>query len=196
MLFNSYAFIFVFLPLALVGYLALSRFDSRRLSIGWLIVCSVGFYGIWNPLSLAIILPSIAINYILGLRILRSVNTDGEAADRHAHWLLVAGIVFNLCFLGYFKYKNFFLDSSNTVFGSQWPIVETILPLGISFITFQKIAFLVDVRAGAIKEFNGLDFLIFVFFFPQLIAGPIVHYREMMPQFGTVSTRIRALYNI
>ncbi len=195
MLFNSYAFIFLFLPVALLGYDLVGRLDSRRAGLSWLIACSVLFYGWWNPLSLALILPSIAINYMLArwmqARMAASGTPDG-ADDSGVSWLLIAGVVFNLCFLGYFKYKNFFLDSVNQLSGSHWPLTATVLPLGISFITFQKIAFLVDVRVGAIKRFDAFDFLIFVFFFPQLIAGPIVHYREMMPQFASVARRLQA----
>ena len=191
MLFNSYAFIFAFLPITLIGFDLVGRIGSRRAVLSWLIGCSVAFYGLWNPLSLAIIVPSIAVNYALALCMqARMERTSAE--DRIVSWLLVSGIAFNLCFLGYFKYRNFFLDSVNTVFGSHLPLAAVILPLGISFITFQKIAFLVDVRAGAIKRFDAFDFLLFVFFFPQLIAGPIVHYREMMPQFAAISRRLEA----
>lgn len=191
MLFNSYTFIFLFLPLTLLGYGLLGRFDSRRLVVGWLIACSVAFYGIWNPVSLAIIVPSVAINYLLA-RGIQALLRREPAADRRVDALLVLGIVFNLCFLGYFKYRNFFLDSVNQLAGTHWPLQALLLPLGISFITFQKIAFLVDVRVGTVKQFELTDFLIFVFFFPQLIAGPIVHYREMMPQFGTMPLRPQA----
>lgn len=191
MLFNSYLFIFAFLPITLVGFDIVGRLDSRPAVLAWLIGCSVAFYGLWNPLSLAIIAPSMAINYALARR-MQSRMAASPSGGRAASWILAAGVAFNLCFLGYFKYKNFFLDSVNLLSGSDWPLTATILPLGISFITFQKIAFLVDVRAGAIKRFDSLDFLVFVFFFPQLIAGPIVHYREMMPQFEVISKRLQA----
>jgi alginate O-acetyltransferase complex protein AlgI len=191
MLFNSYAFIFAFLPFTLLGFALVGRVNSRPATLSWLIVCSMAFYGLWNPLSLAIILPSIAINYLLARWMQRRMAVGGaEAAGVSA--VLALGIAFNVCFLGYFKYKNFFLESSNLLLGSDFPLLATILPLGISFITFQKIAFLVDVRVGAIKDFDAFDFLIFVFFFPQLIAGPIVHYREMVPQFTAVSSRLQS----
>ena len=183
MLFNSYAFIFAYLPITLLGYALIARRpDSRALSIWWLVLCSVIFYGVWNPLNLLIIAPSMIVNYFLARAIQRR-SIRGGAEDRVGRWLLIFGIAINLCFLGYFKYKNFFLDSVNIIWGSHWPLIDVILPLGISFITFQKIAFLVDVRTRTIRDFELLDFLIFVFFFPQLIAGPIVHYREMVPQF-------------
>ena len=190
MLFNSYPFIFVFLPIALAGFALIGRTGSHRGVIGWLITCSVAFYGVWNPVSLAIIAPSIAVNYALA----RWIQAEGKeaSAQRRAGWILAAGVAFNVCFLGYFKYKNFFIETINETSGTHWPLLSTLLPLGISFITFQKIAFLVDVRAGAIERFSKLDFLTFVFFFPQLIAGPIVHYREMMPQFDAMDPRLQA----
>ena len=194
MLFNSYEFIFAFLPLTLLGWAWLGRTSAGRAPVVWLIACSVAFYGLWNPLSLAIILPSIGINYALARWMQHcQVNAKpGQANEKRVGAILLLGIVFNLCFLGYFKYKNFFLESTNLLFGSDWPLVATILPLGISFITFQKIAFLVDVRAGTIKQFKATEFLIFVFFFPQLIAGPIVHYREVVPQFNAERQRVQA----
>jgi alginate O-acetyltransferase complex protein AlgI len=194
MLFNSHAFIFAFLPLTVLGYAAVNRLGSRRFSLGWLILCSMVFYGIWNPLNIALILPSIAINYALALAIraqLRRDEADAGAGQRLAGILVTLGVVLNLCFLGYFKYKNFFLGTVNDVAGTHFLLTNVILPLGISFITFQKIAFLVDVRAGAVRDFDLFDFLTFVFFFPQLIAGPIVHYREMMPQFARIDSHLQ-----
>lgn len=189
MLFNSYGFIFLFLPLTVLGLLAVNTLQSRRVSLAWLTLCSIVFYGIWNPFNLVVILPSIAANYGLATAIRHQLRR-GEDGQRLAAWLLGLGIVLNLCFLGYFKYRNFFIDSVNEVFGTQWPLAAVFLPLGISFITFQKIAFLVDVRSGTVKDFGLFDFLVFVFFFPQLIAGPIVHYREMMPQFERIGRRL------
>lgn len=189
MLFNSYSFLFAFLPVTLLGYLLVGRLRSRPASLSYLVLCSIVFYGVWNPLNLVVILPSIAINYGLGLAIRRQL-AGGAAGDRRAGLLLLAGVAFNLCFLGYFKYKNFFLDTSNLLLGTDFVLTQVILPLGISFITFQKIAFLVDVRSATISDFDVYDFLTFVFFFPQLIAGPIVHYREMMPQFEQLSFRL------
>ncbi|MBB2487037.1 MBOAT family protein [Mitsuaria sp. WAJ17] len=188
MLFNSYSFIFLFLPAICLGYQLLGRLRSRQASLSWIVLCSILFYGIWNPYNLAVILPSITVNYGLALLIRRS-NARGESGQRAASWLLTTGILFNLVVLGYFKYKNFFLDSLNLAVGTQFELTAVMLPLGISFITFQKIAFLLDVRAETVKDFDLYDFLVFVFFFPQLIAGPIVHYREMMPQFEQLNYR-------
>ena len=191
MLFNSYSFIFMFLPLICLGYWLVGQFKSRQASLSWIVLCSIVFYGIWNPLNLLVILPSIAVNYTIALAIRHQVN-QGESGQRVASMLLAAGVVFNLLFLGYFKYKNFFLGTINLSFGTDFLLTSVILPLGISFITFQKIAFLVDVRAETIKSFDIYDFLVFVFFFPQLIAGPIVHYREIMPQFDTLNYKFSA----
>lgn len=189
MLFNSYSFIFAFLPLTVLGYMMVNRLGSRSASLGWLILSSMAFYGIWNPVNLAIILPSIAVNYGLALAI-RHQLYGATPRPSFANLLTTVGVVLNLCFLGYFKYKNFFLGSINDIAGTHFVLTQVMLPLGISFITFQKIAFLVDVRSGAIRDFDLFDFLTFVFFFPQLIAGPIVHYREMMPQFAQISSRL------
>ncbi len=195
MLFNSYAFVFGFLPIVLLGYALLAaRAGTARWPLWWLVACSAVFYTIWNPINLLIIAPSLVVNYFLA-RALQHRVANHMQPDRTASAMLLAGIVFNLCFLGYFKYRNFFVDSINQVFLTQWPLLEILLPLGISFITFQKIAFLVDVRVGNVKQFELVDFLIFVAFFPQLIAGPIVHYREMVPQFQKATPQIE-LHNL
>ena len=183
MLFNSYAFIFGFLPVVLIGYALLARRGGPAgRPVWWLVACSTVFYAIWNPVNLAIILPSLIVNFALA-RLLQRRVAQGPAEDPITSAILLVGVALNLCFLGYFKYRNFFVDSANQLLGQQWPLLDLLLPLGISFITFQKIAFLVDVRGGTVKQFEARDFLIFVAFFPQLIAGPIVHYREMVPQF-------------
>lgn len=185
MLFNSYVFIFAFLPLAFAGFLLLRRMSMPGGALTWLILASIGFYTWWNPVNLAIILPSVAVNYLLG----RGIARCGDERPRLAQALLVAGVFANLAFLSYFKYRNFFMEVSNDVFGTRFVFEQLVLPLGISFITFQKIAFLVDVYTGRIAKFSLRDFALFVFFFPQLIAGPIVHYREMMPQFERTFAR-------
>ncbi len=185
MLFNSYEFVFFFLPItAIAFYLLGSR--SKSLAIGWLILASLAFYAWWRPLNVALIAPSILINYGLSRWLMRLAN---EQRMRAARAVLVAGIAFNVVFLGYFKYANFLVGAVNDVAGTSYALEHIILPLGISFITFQKIAFLVDVAAGRVKEFTLRDYCLFVLFFPQLIAGPIVHYREVMPQFHSTSCR-------
>ena len=186
MLFNSYEFIFLFLPITLALFFLFGRV-SRNLALGWVVVASLFFYAWWRPLNVFIIAPSILVNYVLA-RILVRVAADKSRA-RVANAVLVIGIVFNVCFLGYFKYVNFLTAAVNDLTGSNFVLTQVILPLGISFITFQKIAFLIDVHSRRIASFTLRDYCLFVLFFPQLIAGPIVHYREMMPQFHRVSCR-------
>src|SRR5690349_2947625 len=185
MLFNSYPFIFGFLPLTLAGYFLIGRM-SRGWALRWIILTSLFFYGWWRPLNILIIAPSIIINFFLA-RALQRLGREKKQGKARA--VLIAGIAFNVLFLGYFKYANFFVGASNDVFGTNFVLGRIILPLGISFITFQKIAFLVDVQSGRVEEFTLQDYCLFVLFFPQLIAGPIVHYREMMPQFHRATAR-------
>jgi alginate O-acetyltransferase complex protein AlgI len=186
MLFNSHEFLLVFLPATLLGFYLLGR-GSRQAAILWLILASLIFYGWWRPLNILIIGPSIIVNYLLASFLLRlSQRGDQPGLSRV---LLLLGIVFNLIFLGFFKYTDFLYGTINDVFGAQLILMHVILPLGISFITFQKIAFLIDVQAGRVNAFTFREYCTFVLFFPQLIAGPIVHYREMMPQFAAATCR-------
>jgi len=187
MLFNSHEFIFLFLPITLLGFFLLGS-RSRQLALFWLIAASLFFYAWWRPINVLIIAPSIAINYVLARALLRRVAA-GESHIRGARALLALGIVFNVCFLGYFKYVNFLATIANDLTGADFVLVELVLPLGISFITFQKIAFLIDVYGRRVQSFTLGDYALFVLFFPQLIAGPIVHYLEMMPQFERASCR-------
>ncbi len=186
MLFNSFEFIFAFLPATLLIYFLLGQI-SRNWGLGWLIVASLLFYAWWRPINVSIIAPSILINFVLA-RALARLAADQTRA-RTSTLVLALGIAFNVAFLGYFKYMNFFASAANDVAGTNFVLEQIILPLGISFITFQKIAFLVDVHARRVTSFTLRDYLLFVGFFPQLIAGPIVHFREMMPQFQRVSCR-------
>jgi len=185
MLFNSYEFIFAFLPVVVAVFFALGR-ASRGWALGWIIAASLFFYAWWRPLNVLIIAPSVVINFVLA-RVLERLGKQGRRSAARA--VLVVGIAFNVAFLGYFKYANFFVGAINDAFRTQMVLARIILPLGISFITFQKIAFLIDVHAGRVESFRLQDYCLFVLFFPQLIAGPIVHYREMMPQFHGVSCR-------
>lgn len=179
MLFNSYEFIFVFLPVTVGVFFALGAV-SRAWALRWLIAASLFFYAWWRPLNVLIIAPSILINFVLARMLQRLGGNDKRGVARA---VLLLGIAFNVAFLGYFKYANFAVGAVNDAFGTNVVLAQIILPLGISFITFQKIAFLVDVHAQRIESFTLQDYCLFVLFFPQLIAGPIVHYREMMPQF-------------
>jgi alginate O-acetyltransferase complex protein AlgI len=186
MLFNSVAFIFVFFPLALSGFYLLGRF-SRSAAIRWLIAVSLVFYTVWRPVNVLIIGPSIIINFAFA-RILQRQN-EREVSPSACNAVLLLGISFNVAFLGFFKYTDFVFGTINDIFGANLVLMHIILPLGISFITFQKIAFLIDIQAGRVRSFTFQDYCAFVLFFPQLIAGPIVHYREMMPQFYAASCR-------
>lgn len=176
MLFNSYIFLFVYLPIVLLGYLTLKRLNYK-LPIVWVVFTSLIYYGWWKPEYLVLLIASIIVNLILGKIIL-----DQKTSKRTSKILLSFGIIFNLSLLGYFKYAGFFIDNINQLFSAGFPKFEVVLPIGISFITFQKIAFLVDAHRGAVKNFSVLNYLFFVTFFPQLIAGPITHHSEVMPQ--------------
>jgi len=171
MLFNSYEFLFVFLPATLSGFYLLGA-RSRTWAVPWLILASLAFYAWWRPLNVLIIAPSIVINFALA-RILLQLN-EGEGPRRASKAVLLLGISFNVIFLGFFKYTDFISGTINDVFGANLVLMHIILPLGISFITFQKIAFLIDVQAGRVKSFTFQDYCMFVLFFPQLIAGPII----------------------
>jgi alginate O-acetyltransferase complex protein AlgI len=186
MLFNSYEFIFAFLPTTLAGFFALGSV-SRTAALRWIILVSFVFYALWRPVNVALIAPSILINFVIARTLQRLA--DDEKRVRTSRLVLLLGLAFNIAFLGYFKYVDFGLSTINDIFGANLVLTHVILPLGISFITFQKIAFLIDVHAKRVESFTLQDYCLFVLFFPQLIAGPIVHYREMMPQFHTASCR-------
>lgn len=184
MLFNSYPFIFAFLPLTMFGYFSLARVFGKETAIGWLVICSFVFYGWWNPSYLTLIILSILVNYFLG-----------KSLSKHANKLILAiGVTLNLLALAYYKYFNFFINNLNSFFETSLYIGEILLPLAISFFTFQQIAFLVDAYRGETKEYHFLHYCLFVTFFPQLIAGPIVHHREMLPQFSE-KNRFRFCYS-
>ena len=179
MLFNSYVFLFVFLPLTW----ALFRFAcSKRLpdvALALLTVASLAFYSYWNPPFVFLILFSILFNYSWGRLIERS---EGKKS-----WLYV-GVAVNLALIGYFKYANFFITNLAHLGGLNWMSRDIFLPLGISFFTFQQIAYLIDCRKGLAREHSFTHYALIVSFFPQLIAGPIVRYDEIMPQFSRLRT--------
>ena len=178
MLFNSYGFLFLFLPVTLIVFFALGqRQRSKKLAMAWLVVTSLFFYAWWNPAYLGIMLGSIIFNYTVGFVL------SAEDSPLAKKLVLTYGIVVNLGLLGYYKYANFFVDSLNAVFGDVIFLETILLPLAISFFTFQQIAYLIDTYRGETRELNFLHYCLFVTFFPQLIAGPIVHHKEMLPQF-------------
>lgn len=182
MLFNSYFFILVFLPVTLLVFFALGHRGGRRAAIGWLVAASLFFYGWWNPAYLGLIVASILFNYSVGTVL---GNQRRRLATRKG--ALIIGIAANLAVLAYYKYANFFLESLNITLGTGYGLSEIILPLGISFFTFTQIAFLVDAYRGEAREYNFLHYALFVTYFPHLIAGPVLHHKEMMPQFGHAS---------
>lgn len=181
MLFNSYEFIFLFLPLTLLGFAGLLRRADKEVALGWLVAASLFFYGWWNPKYLVLILVSMAVNFALG-SLLGEKHRDLRMA-RGRWMLLLLGLVFNLGLLGYFKYARFLVDNLNALTGAGYELPDIVLPLAISFFTFQQIAYLIDAYQGVTREYRFLHYALFVTFFPQLIAGPIVHHKEMLPQF-------------
>ncbi|WP_435628150.1 MBOAT family O-acyltransferase [Candidatus Ferrigenium straubiae] len=184
MLFNSYGFIFLYLPVVLLGFFWLARL-SHAFAAGWLALASLFFYGYWNPAYIGLLSGSIIGNYAFGMWIAKAGVSH---KDRRKKGLLIAAIASNLALLAYYKYANFFVASVNAAAGTQWSLGEIMLPLGISFFTFTQIAFLVDTYQGKVKEYNFVHYLLFVTYFPHLIAGPILHHKEMMPQFAHAST--------
>ena len=164
-----------------IYYVAGTRLD-RKLSIAWLVVASLFFYGWWNPIYLLLIVGSSVFNFWLGAALTGRWKRQRKLA------ILVMGVAANLLLLGYFKYANFFIDNVNYVLGTDVQVAPIFLPLAISFFTFQQISFLVDAYRGRIKDYSFVHYMLFVTFFPQLIAGPIVHHAEMMPQFDDDET--------
>mgnify|MGYP004002093329 CR=1 FL=1 len=179
MLFNSYEFLFLFLPITLFGFHLIGKQGHHRIAIAWLVGASLFFYGWWNPAYLGLILFSILFNYSIGISL---GNTSGYKLSSKS--ILTIGVIANLMVLGYYKYANFFVENLNKLSDSNLILHEVILPLAISFFTFQQIAYLVDAYKGETKEYSFLHYCLFVTFFPQLIAGPIVHHKEMLPQFS------------
>ena len=180
MLFNSYQFLFLFLPITILGFFQIGRY-SRSISSLWLFSASLFFYGWWNPAYVSLLLASICFNYGVGKALSRE---QARNHLRRAWWILACGITADLCLLGYYKYANFFITNVSGLLNSNWHIDPVILPLGISFFTFTQIAFLVDAYRGDVKESNFIHYGLFVTYFPHLIAGPVLHHKEMMPQFA------------
>ncbi|MEO1201636.1 MAG: MBOAT family protein [Pseudomonadota bacterium] len=186
MLFNTYGFILGFLPVVVIGFYLIGRLAGNRAAISSLVIASLFFYGWWNPVYLLLIGTSIVVNYLLGLRLDPNVthaDPAQEYAPRRSRLTLWLGIAFNLGLLGYFKYMNFFADTAAALLGASFTLERIVLPLAISFFTFQQITYLVDTSRGLAKKYSFLHYALFVTFFPQLIAGPVVHHSEMMPQF-------------
>lgn len=175
MLFNSYLFLFAFLPMVWLGFRLCCKYKLKKLAIYWLIGMSTVFYMYWNPPFICLLLLSVVINFYIGQKVF--------AATKYRKAILILGIVFNLSLLGYFKYFNFFISNLSWYMGFTLESLEIFLPLGISFWTFQQIAYLVDVyKKKCDSEKNFLYYAAYIFFFPHLIAGPIIHHSILITQ--------------
>ena len=174
--FNSYPY-FIFLALAVLGYRLLEQrsLTGRRV---FLLAASYAFYAWWRADFLLLLMGSTLVNYMLGREI---EQRRARFADRRA--ILIAGLVFNLGLIAVFKYQTLFVTTANEFFGIGLPVPHFFLPLAISFFTFEQISYLVDADAGKTKNYNLLDYSLFVAYFPHLIAGPIVRHNDLIPQF-------------
>lgn len=186
MLFNTYGFIFAFLPIVFIVYYSLIKFKLITLSRVWLAASSVFFYSWWNIYNLPIIALSITFNFIIGSFLARYRQKS----------LLIIAIIVNLLALIYYKYFDFFIQNINDLLHNDFNLINIILPLGISFFTFTQITYLVDAYRGESKEYNIINYVLFVTFFPHLIAGPILHHKQMMPQFSYLRNKVLNWGNI
>lgn len=180
MLFNSFEFIFVFLPIVFILYFLVNKVHPTG-GMLLLLAASLFFYAWWNPAYLGLLVSSILVNY--------SVGTGMMKGTRYRKLLLILGILFNVGLLGYFKYTDFFIENVNALVGTNFQLLHLLLPLAISFYTFQQIAYLVDIYKGKVEDNRFINYAVFVSFFPQLIAGPIVHHSEVMGQFADSSKK-------
>jgi D-alanyl-lipoteichoic acid acyltransferase DltB (MBOAT superfamily) len=180
MLFNSVEFLFLFLPVTLILFHWFNTRPNPSYGGLFLAVASLFFYGWWDPKYLFLILASISINWLMGMQLIK----------KHNKVFLGFAVGLNLVCLGYYKYANFFVNQLDNLTGFDFTMATIILPLGISFFTFTQIAFLVDAYRGEVKECKPINYLLFVTFFPHLIAGPVLHHKEMMPQFSEMKGKL------
>ncbi|KIM07795.1 MAG: acetyltransferase [Sulfurovum sp. FS06-10] len=190
MLFNSYFFIFAFLPITFFIYFYLNSKKLTTASVAFLVFASLFFYSWWNILYLPLILASMLFNFVMGNYLSKPLKAVNKKA------FLWFGIGSNVGLLGYFKYTDFLLDNFNGFFGSSIPLPHIVLPLGISFFTFTQIAYLVDCYKDKVKEYDFIRYALFVTYFPHLLAGPILHHSEMMPQFANIRNKTKNYKNI
>lgn len=183
MLFNSYIFIFLFFPLTLIGYYGLNYAGKYKASLAFLVGMSMWFYGYNNRNYLFILIVSIVINY----GIVTAINSARHSALRKL--CLLAGVFLNIGILFYFKYYDFFIENLNSVLNSDLPLLRLILPLGISFYTFQQLSYVIDSYRKECGRYSFLEYAAYVSFFPQLIAGPIVYHSELIPQFQDTGSK-------
>ncbi|CDZ93198.1 MBOAT family O-acyltransferase [Pseudomonas saudiphocaensis] len=186
MLFNSMEFIAGFLPVVLLGFILLAGSGRQRYAAIWLTLTSLLFYGWWNPAYVPLLIGSMLCNYLIG----------GALVRRPSRALLILGVTANIALLGYYKYTGFLFGTLDQAFDLGWTVGDIILPLAISFFTFQQIAYLVDAHDGQVNENDFVSYCLFISFFPQLIAGPITHHKEMLSQFKDYDTFAPRLDNI
>jgi alginate O-acetyltransferase complex protein AlgI len=196
MLFNSAEFIFLFLPLTLVVYFWLIQKRWVFAGKGLIVLLSLFFYAWWNVDYLPLIIISILVNYSIGTFIAKSRCEEVTFGFISIKVLLFIGVGFNLVLLAYYKYAGFFEANVAWLVNGEYAVSDIVLPLAISFFTFTQIAYLVDSYRGQVKEYDFLNYSLFVLFFPHLIAGPVVHHREIMPQFASVYNLARNFKNI
>ncbi len=194
MLFNSFEFMLLFLPVTLAVYFLLLRKRMTIAAKSWLLFASLFFYSWWNVKYLPLILGSILFNYTIGGLLAEYDNTAKLTVSKKT--IFVTGIIANIALLCWFKYMDFFIGSANGILGSQIPLLKIVLPLGISFFTITQIAFLVDAYEGLVEERNLLNYALFVTFFPHLLAGPILHHSDMMPQFDRLRNKVVSWKNL
>jgi alginate O-acetyltransferase complex protein AlgI len=192
MLFNSYTFLYVFLPIALVGYYCVAHLCGARPARVWLCLGSFVFYGWWNPALVLVLMGSIAFNYSLSLLLVGDESPSSLPQGK----VLLAGVAANVLLLVYYKYLFPLFAFFHALGWTTADLGSIVLPLGISFFTFTQIGYLVDCRQGLVRDRNLLNYMLFVTFFPHLIAGPILHHREIMPQFSNDATYRLRLENI
>ena len=185
MLFNSYEFIFIFVPIVLLGYFYLGKKYNSAANL-WLVLASLFFYAYWDINYLPLLLGSIAFNYIFAGEILKARQNEKFS---QAKIYFIAGLMFNICLLGYYKYLDFFLRNFNRL-GADFELLHLILPLGISFFTITQLLYLYDCYEGVAKDHELINYALFVSFFPHLMAGPILYHRQMMKQFNNPALRI------
>ena len=186
MLFNSYVFVFAFFSIVMLGYFGLNHFQKYTAAKVYLMIASLYFYGYFNWWYLLIIATSVLLNFSFSHVMLREKTTK---AVRKA--VFMVALTLNIGSLFYFKYYDFFIGNINVLFRTDFPLLHLLLPLGISFFTFQQLSYVIDSykRDAQIAEYNFLDYALFVTYFPQLIAGPIVTHDEMVPQFADKSKK-------
>lgn len=176
----------MFLPISIIGYFQLTRFKLIKTAKIFLVFSSIFFYAYWKTDYVFILLFSIAFNFFISNKIKKAYD---NCLNKRSKYLLFFGISTDILILGYYKYTDFLITNINNIFNALFSLQLIVLPLAISFFTFQQISYLVDTYRGQVKQHTFLDYVLFIVFFPQLIAGPIVRHNEMMPQFADPSKK-------